>query len=213
MSALTNAKNKAMAASREGKLQHFYSLAQSGQTILDVGVSPERKKGPPTRNYFLKNYRFDPATYTGLGVQDLQGMDDLFPGMRFVQYRGGRFPFADDEFDWVFSNAVIEHVGDGEAQLMFVNEMLRIARHVFFTTPNKFFPVESHTNVFFLHWHNATFYRWHKGRKPWVTKERLYLFSYRRLRDLLEASDAAEYRVFRNRMLGIPMTFTVVCRG
>jgi ubiquinone/menaquinone biosynthesis C-methylase UbiE len=54
-------------------------------------------------------------------------MEVLFPGKRFVQYAGGRFPFSNKTFDWVFSNAVIEHVGDENAQLLFLNEMMRVA--------------------------------------------------------------------------------------
>ena len=136
---------------------HFYSLFKEGESVLDVGVSPESKKALPARNYFLKNYRYNHGTYTGLGVRDLTGMENLFPGKRFVQYPGGKFPFSDKEFDWVFSNAVIEHVGDDCAQLLFLNEMMRVANNVFFTTPNKYFPIESHTNVFFLHWNDKLY--------------------------------------------------------
>jgi 2-polyprenyl-3-methyl-5-hydroxy-6-metoxy-1,4-benzoquinol methylase len=35
---------------------------------------------------------------------------------------------------------VIEHVGDEEDQVCFLREMLRARRHVFFITPNRFFP-------------------------------------------------------------------------
>jgi hypothetical protein len=52
---------------------------------------------------------------------------------------------------------VTEHVGDEEAQIQFVNEMLRVARNVLFTTPSKYFPVESHTNTLLLHWHDGLF--------------------------------------------------------
>ena len=40
-------------------------------------------------------------------------------------------PFADQAFDVVFSNAVIEHVGDVERQRRFVAEALRVGRRVF----------------------------------------------------------------------------------
>ena len=120
-----------MKKSRVEKLTHFYSLYNEGMTVLDVGVSSESKTGMSARNYFLKNFKYDSKYYTGLGVQDLSQMSNLFPGKHFVQYQGGRFPFEDNEFDWVFSNAVIEHVGDDEAQLLFINEMLRVAKNVF----------------------------------------------------------------------------------
>lgn len=212
MSMIIEVKKKVMRASREKKLQHFYSLFNEGESVLDVGVSAESKKnGLPARNYFLKSYRYDTRTYTGLGVQDLSGMEDLFPGKCFVQYPGGRFPFIDKQFDWVFSNAVIEHVGDDDAQLLFLNEMIRVANNVFFTTPNKYFIAESHTNVFLLHWNDKLFYRWCTKNKPRLNRNNLYLFSFGRLQKLLKSSHAVSSSIYKNRLIGIPMTFSITC--
>lgn len=210
MSVINDAKKKVMEFSRQKKLRHFYSLFKEGESVLDVGVSSESKKGLPTRNYFLKNYRYDPGTYMGLGVQDLTGMENLFPGKQFAQYPGGKFPFSDKEFDWVFSNAVIEHVGDDDAQLLFLNEMIRVANNVFFTTPNRYFPVESHTNVVFLHWSDELFFRWCEKYKPWANRDSLNLLSSRRLQNLLKDSNATSFLIYKNRFVGIPMTFTSI---
>ncbi len=208
---ITGLKKRVMEHSRQNKLRHFYSLFREGESVLDVGVSTEAKRGLPARNYFLKNYRYDPGTYTGLGIEDLAGMEDMFPGKRFVQYQGGKFPFSDKEFTWVFSNAVIEHVGDRKAQLLFINEMVRVAHNVFFTTPNKYFPVESHTNVLFLHWNDQLFFRWCTKNRPGITRDNLHLLSFSQLQRLLNDSDSTSASLFKNRLLGIPMTFTSIC--
>lgn len=208
---VTKIKKKVMEFSRNKKLQHFYSLFQEGESVLDVGVSAEIGAGPPARNYFLKNYHHDPKTYTGLGVQDLSGMGELFPGKRFIQYSGKEFPFEDKEFDWVFSNAVIEHVGDQQRQLLFINEMMRVAKSVFFTTPNKFFPIESHTNALFVHWHDNLFQKWCKMKGLGDNRRNLYLLSSGDLYSLMESSRAASFSLQKNRLMGLPMTFTVVC--
>ncbi len=212
MSLVMEVKKKLIKFSREKKQNHFYSLFKEGQSVLDVGVSGKSKMGLPGENFFLQNYRYDPRTYTGLGVQDLSGMEDLFPHKRFVQYPGGRFPFADKAFDWVFSNAVIEHVGSSGDMSLFLNEMMRVAVNVFFTTPNKYFFAESHTNVFFLHWHDELFYKWCRQKKPWATRKTLNLLSFSRLRNLLENSAASSYTIYKNRLVGIPMTFSIICR-
>jgi len=47
------------------------------------------------------------------------------------------------EFDIVFSNSVIEHVGQ-EKQKLFANEVLRVGIKYWIQTPYKHFPVESH---------------------------------------------------------------------
>jgi len=210
---LLDLKRRLMTWSREKKIRHFYSLCSEPQRILDVGVSQERRNVPPAQNYFLKTFRYAPSLYTGLGIEDLSALERKYPGMRFVRYGGGAFPFADKEFDWAFSNAVVEHVGSEADQLHFINEMMRVARQVFFTTPNKYFPIESHTHRLFLHWWDEPFYAWCAKRKPWWTRKNLYLFSRGRLESVMRRSNAAHFEIHTSRLLGWPMTFTVVCRA
>ena len=61
-------------------------------------------------------------------------------------------PFEDDYVDFALANAIIEHVGQEAEQQKMVQEMTRVARTWVITTPNKWFPVESHTSAVFLHW-------------------------------------------------------------
>lgn len=198
-----------MRASRERKLEHFYSLCKGGK-VLDVGVSG--KTTMDAGNMFMNTFRFADECYTGLGVVDLSDVQKMFPERKFVKYPGDIFPFEDNSFDWVFSNAVVEHVGLDHDQLRFINEMLRVGRNVFFTTPNKYFPIEPHTHVPLIHWNNRLFYAWCRRKRPWTNQRNLYLLGYRRLKELMEASDASEYQIFTNRLAFLPMTFTVVCR-
>jgi hypothetical protein len=200
-----------MMRSRDSKVEHFYSMCKDGMTVLDVGVSAAaRHKKKPSVNHFLKTYRYRQDTYTGLGVQDISGLAELYPNSRFVQYDGSRFPFADKQFDFVFSNAVIEHVGEREAEELFLEEMLRVGKQVFFTTPNKFFPVETHTQLIFLHWHDRWFQNWLAKHMP---NHSIHLLSYGDLVELLRRSRATEYSIRRNRFCGITMTMTVVARS
>ena len=214
MSIISAIKKKITISSRKKKLDQFYSKFKEGMTVLDVGFTNETKrKVADTTNYFLKTYRYDYKTYTGLDIEETDGMDQLYPRCRFVSYNGETFPFKDNEFDWVFSNAVIEHVGNDIKQKKFLNEMLRVAKNVYFTTPNKYFPIESHSNIFFLHWNNYLFYKYCAKMKTWwSTKEHLYLFSKRRLQCLLEESCAREYSIICNRTALITTTFSVICK-
>ena len=52
--------------------------------------------------------------------------------------------FGTASFDVVFSNSVIEHVGDYEAQRRMANEIQRVGKRYFVQTPNKRFPLEPH---------------------------------------------------------------------
>jgi ubiquinone/menaquinone biosynthesis C-methylase UbiE len=59
---------------------------------------------------------------------------------------GCALPYANKSFDWVFSNAVIEHVGGAGRQRLFASEIRRVARRGYFVaTPNRNFPVDPHT--------------------------------------------------------------------
>ena len=70
----------------------------------------------------------------------------------FVIGDGTNLQYADQSFDLVFSNSVIEHVGDLSTQQRFANEMLRVGRNVYCQTPNKYFFIEPHLIAAFIHW-------------------------------------------------------------
>ncbi len=65
---------------------------------------------------------------------------------------GRRMPFRDGAFDIVFSNSVIEHIGDPGGQAGFAREIARVGRSFWVQTPNRWFPIEPHLLTPFLHW-------------------------------------------------------------
>ena len=65
---------------------------------------------------------------------------------------GCELPYEDKSFDWTFSNAVLEHVGDFEKQQEFASELQRVARIGYFlSTPNRAFFLDSHTYLPYYH--------------------------------------------------------------
>jgi SAM-dependent methyltransferase len=84
----------------------------------------------------------------------------------YVRASGLALPFGDTSFDLVVSNAVIEHVGDARDQVRFGEECARVGKHWIITTPNRWFPVESHTGAVLSHWSG----RWRAGRGEVFTR-------------------------------------------
>ena len=73
---------------------------------------------------------------------------------------GERLPFADDTFDLILSNEVIEHVADDRAAAA---EMARVARpggRIVLFAPNRWYPVEQHG----IYWRGE----YHFGNEPLV---------------------------------------------
>jgi hypothetical protein len=52
--------------------------------------------------------------------------------------------FEHNEFEFVFSNSVIEHLFNWENQILMANEIRRVGKGYFVQTPNKYFPLEPH---------------------------------------------------------------------
>jgi hypothetical protein len=52
--------------------------------------------------------------------------------------------FKRREFEVVFSNSVIEHVGDLHEQKRMADEVQRVGKRYFVQTPNRYFPIEPH---------------------------------------------------------------------
>jgi SAM-dependent methyltransferase len=142
--------------SRRRKLQLLLDELQptSETSVLDVGADElgfGEGGGCGTLNFFEEHYPW-PERITALGLQDGERFRARYPSVPYVQGDACALPFADGEFDIVFSNAVIEHVGGRRRQRRLVSEAIRVGRSVFITTPNRRFPVEIHTRLPLVHW-------------------------------------------------------------
>src|ERR671931_2048345 len=123
--------------------------------VLDVGVGDTgfaTEAGvAASHNFFEAMYPW-PERITAVSDVPLQHFAHEFPQVETVTADGRELPFPDDAFDVAFSNAVVEHVGGREDQRRFVHELCRVARRVFISTPNRWFPVETHTLLPIAHW-------------------------------------------------------------
>ena len=118
---------------------------EADHTILDVGVTSDRDQ---LASNYLEAWHPWKDRITACGIDDASFLEEVYPGLRFVPADGKDLPFADGAFDWVHSSAVLEHVGSAAEQAKFVSELYRVCRKgIFITTPNRWFPVEFHTEI------------------------------------------------------------------
>ena len=76
-------------------------------------------------------------------------------GYRYTPVTDTTLPFADDSFDIVLSNHVIEHVGDNAAQMHHLSELRRVMKPDgigYLAVPNRWMLVEPHYRLAFLSW-------------------------------------------------------------
>jgi hypothetical protein len=100
-----------------------------GQRLLDVGGQQRTWRDFPVPCH--------------VSVLNLAPPDE--PGdCAWVQGDALRMPFADHSFDVVFSNSVIEHVGERAQQRRFADEIQRVGKRYWVQAPNRNFPIEPH---------------------------------------------------------------------
>lgn len=84
----------------------------------------------------------------------------MFPCAHHVQIKAHEpLPFPDNHFDIGYSNAVIEHVGSLKNQKDFITEICRVSKRTFIIAPNRWFPVEHHTCLPFIHYLPKSLFR------------------------------------------------------
>jgi hypothetical protein len=103
-----------------------------------------------------------PTEWDGLPVQPRVTLLNIhaFPGLaeaqraryEFVVGDGTALPYADQSFDIVYSNSVIEHLGTFDKQRRFAEEARRVGRQLWIQTPARVFLVEPHLLTPFIHW-------------------------------------------------------------
>jgi SAM-dependent methyltransferase len=122
-------------------------------TVVDVGVSDGGygTDAYGTANFFEALYPW-PDRIVAVSTQHLTVFQQAFPRVTAVRADGRSLPFDSGQFDIGFSNAVVEHLPDPESQRAFVGELCRVSRRVFVTTPNRWFPIDTHTLVPLAHW-------------------------------------------------------------
>ncbi len=192
-------------------MERFASaFAVTSQTrILDVGGSPDYWQLLPER-----------PRVTLLNMP--RAKDEVASAAGWVAADGRCLPFRDRSFDIVFSNSVIEHVGDAASQEQFAREVARVGCGYWVQTPNRWFPVEQHLLTPFIHWLPRSWQRrivprftvWASLTRVTPEQRRFYLEHYLSDVRLLTAREVQglfpDARVIAERFLGLRKSHVAV---
>src|ERR1035441_911446 len=169
--------------------------------VLDVGGTPETWDMLPVR-----------PRVTLLNTPRTKA--ELAGASSWVAGDGRILPFRDEAFDVVFSNSVIEHVGDAPGQRRFAHEGARVGCGDWGQTPNRWFPVEQHLLTPLVHWLPKPwqafivprFTVWDALVRPSPDRRAFYLAHYLEDVRLLSAAELAalfpDARLIRERLCG-----------
>ena len=120
------------------------------KSIIDIGTTPSLDD---VQNIILSKIK-DNKNITCLSNLNCKILLKKYPNIKKILIGDGRNNnLPNNSFDIVHSNATIEHVGSYKNQLLFIKECIRISKkYVFIQTPNRFYPVDFHTILPFIHW-------------------------------------------------------------
>ncbi|HYG22958.1 MAG TPA: methyltransferase domain-containing protein [Verrucomicrobiae bacterium] len=164
-------------AFRERRWQFFLRNMQpmDATRILDLGGYPCNWESVPI---------LSPITF--LNTEYPPGWQVNSGRFRSEIGNGCAMPFADQSFDIVYSNSVIEHVGSFEDQRRFSAEINRVGKRVFLQTPNRWFFLEPHFLAPFVHW------------LPWPMAKRL--IQHVSLRGLMRSGDNKDLKALADEL-------------
>jgi hypothetical protein len=194
---------------RRRRMRWFLERAKPrpDDVLLDVGGYPTNWSGleRPVRRIDVLNVHeidWDPASSPALEIRTLEG-------------DGRALDAADGAYDIVFSNSVIEHVGDWQAQRAFAREVSRVGRTLWVQTPARWFPVEPHYLTPFVHYlprgwqkrllRNASVWGWlarPSQEQVDATVDEIRLLDHREMRELFP-----DCEILRERVLGSTKSF------
>ena len=160
---------------RKKRHSFFIGLIQSFHRpikILDVGGT----------EIYWKSMGLPESLQYEVVLLNLEKQDVSMKGVKSVAgYATDMREIEDQSFDLVFSNSVIEHVGDFESQRRMAREVVRIGRRYFIQTPNYWFPMEPHFLVPGFQWFPVAL-------RVWLIRH-FDLGWHRRIPDLGQARD------------------------
>jgi hypothetical protein len=151
---------------RGARIRLFVEIMKpiKGTKILDLGGQP-----------IIWDFVETPLVITCVNLPGIAMVDhQTHHNITYVEGDACHLPnFKFGDFDIVFSNSVIEHVGGSDKQMQFAYEVVRLSNNYWIQTPCKHFPIEAHSGMPFW-WYYPSWVRtyllgqWSKKLPAWT---------------------------------------------
>ena len=181
------------------------------KSVIDIGSTPSLEK---EQNTFLQKVKDNPNV-TCLSNQDCKILQKKYKNIKKVIIGDAKNTMLENNsFDIVHSNATIEHVGSFEEQVLFVKEMFRISKEsIFIQTPNRFYPIDFHTILPFVHWLPKKIHR--KILKYlkldfYAEEKNLNLLDIRELKKICEILKITKYKILKYKLFFLTSNLILV---
>lgn len=171
------------------------------KSIIDIGTTPSLDD---VQNIILSKTK-DNKNITCLSNLNCKILLKKYPNIKKILIGDGRNNnLPNNSFDIVYSNATIEHVGSYKNQLLFIKECVRISKkYVFIQTPNRFYPIDFHTILPFIHWLPKNIHRKilnNIGLNFYGLEKNLNLLSVNDLINLCNELNIKNYKIIKYRL-------------
>ena len=144
--------NSISANARAKRVAKFSALCKNcainGASVLDIGG---------TVDFWKTNaHALSPGQFQSIDVVNLPPCEEItfkIENIDVRQYPGNaldRHSVRRERYDVVFSNSVIEHVGNLRSQAIMAKHIIELSKYYFIQTPYRFFPLEPHFYVPFF---------------------------------------------------------------
>jgi hypothetical protein len=146
----------------------------SGARVLDVGGLPSLNGAPGFWKDYTKTFKVTllnlPGSFEKFSASELEGYELIEAdacNCRLIQ-----------SYDIIFSNALIEHVGNFHRQKLLAAFIRRAGHNHWVQTPSPFFPLEPHCDVPFwwfipLAQRKRIISAWYRGKHPFLARQML----------------------------------------
>jgi len=170
---------------------------------LDIGTTNDMEYYHS--NYLIKNLK-NIKTYRSISNQNIDSNFFTKTLNKSILEKFSIDEINNYSSDLVLSNATIEHVGNSANQLQMISNIITLTKKKFILiTPNRYHPIDFHTQIPFIHWLPKKIHRKILsliGLKFYSLEENLNLLSTTDLINFLNNFDNIEYKIQYINFLG-----------